>query len=611
MLGNRAYLIAEIGINHNGDTDTAKAIILGAATSGANAIKFQYRNLSRTYGPVAHEIGDEILKIEIEKNSLNVKEIISLYNYAKTFSLDVGISFFDKLDTHDFNGFIEKFDFFKIPSVELTNLSLIESFYKYKKPIFISTGAHSEKEIESVFEQINYDNWIPMHCVSNYPVIEINSKLGYLRYMQNKWKKEVGYSSHDENWENCIIAFMLGARIIERHITLDKKQLGLDHSTSSTPEEFAKLSSIISNFHHIVSGFSERKVNQGEVINLQNLSKSFYAIRPISAGEPFKFSDFNYRHPRIGLSMAEASSFIGKSLVQPCKVGSVLTESHFQELGMIPPNIIDLCNEYRISLPVRFHDYDDIQGKFKINNFELHLSSGDLDKLENFKKISNDHVFTIHLPDYQDSKRLLNPFTDEYGNKNDSGKIIDTVKKFAYELSKKQTEKVVVVASFSPNQQNLRMFYEDCKKLQKKFAAKGLILAYQWLPPFAWYFGGSAKLNAFNKMTDIDFLKLHKLNICLDTSHLLMSSKYFDYDPISVLEILQDQIVHFHIADATGIDGEGIQLGQGEPVNRRLISKVLSQRQRKVIEVWQGHLNLYRGFTEAILGVGDIVEYEK
>ena len=122
MLTSKSYLIAEIGINHNGSFKVAQQLIKSAFDSGANAIKFQYRNLSRAYGSTSNEIGDEILKIEITKNYLKVEEIIDLYRYAKSFNLDVGISFFDVFDTKDFNSFMDQFDFFKIPSVELTNL---------------------------------------------------------------------------------------------------------------------------------------------------------------------------------------------------------------------------------------------------------------------------------------------------------------------------------------------------------------------------------------------------------------------------------------------------------------------------------------------------------
>lgn len=608
MLTSKSYLIAEIGINHNGNFEVAQHLIKSAFDSGANAIKFQYRNLSRAYGPTSNEIGDEILKIEITKNSLKVEEIIDLYRYAKSFNLDVGISFFDAFDIKDFNSFIDQFDFFKIPSVELTNINLIEAFYKYNKPILISTGAHSENEIERVFKQITYENWIPLHCVSNYPVSEINSKLGYINHMQKTWKRPIGYSSHDENWEICILAFSLGAKVIERHITLDKNQFGLDHSTSSTPEEFKKLANIMANFDEILSGNTKREINQGELINLQNLSKSFFAKRPINSGEPFNLIDFEYKHPRVGLSKADVQTLLGKKLVQFCKQGAALTEAHFRSPTEIPSDLIELCINKKISLPIRLHDYQEIQDKFRIENFELHLSAADVMNLEKFKKISNRHSFTIHLPDYQDSTKLLNPFTDEYNNKKESINIIRKVKDFAEKLSEVQNDKVIVVASFSPRDGLLNDFYENCQGLQLEFAESGLDIAFQWLPPFAWYFGGSVKLNAFNKLIDVDYILQNNLNICLDTSHLLMSAKYFEYDPSLILKLLRNQILHFHLADATGIDGEGVHLGQGDVENQNFLSEVLGYPQRKVLEVWQGHLNLYQGFFDAILSVKDLHE---
>ena len=244
----------------------------------------------------------------------------------------------------------------------------------------------------------------------------------------------------------------------------------------------------------------------------------------------------------------------------------------------------------------------------KIENYELHLSSADVMKLEKFKKLSNRHSFTIHLPDYQDSTRLLNPFTDEYKNKKESINIIRKVKDFASKLSEVQNDKVTVVASFSPRDGFLHNFYENCQGLQLEFAESGLDIAFQWLPPFAWYFGGSVKLNAFNKLSDVDYILQNNLNICLDTSHLLMSAKYFEYDPSLVLKLLQNQILHFHLADATGIDGEGVHLGQGDVENQDFLHEVLGYPQRKVLEVWQGHLNLYQGFFDAIFSVKDLDE---
>ena len=152
------YLIAEIGINHNGDFQTANLLIEAAADAGANAIKFQSRNLSRAYNDSSNEIGDEALKVEIKKNFLSPEFIEILMQRGKKLGLDVGISFFDSADIGDFSESLSDFDFFKVPSVELSNSNLINELLRYQKTVFISTGAHNEEEIENVFSKIKSNN---------------------------------------------------------------------------------------------------------------------------------------------------------------------------------------------------------------------------------------------------------------------------------------------------------------------------------------------------------------------------------------------------------------------------------------------------------------------
>lgn len=598
----KRYLIAEIGINHNGNFLTAKKLIEEAAKAGADAIKFQYRNLTRAYNGNAIEIGDEALKIEINKNFLSPKNILILSEFSKQLGLEVGISFFDAKDIEDFGKSILTFDFYKVPSVELSNMNLINSLFKLNKKVFISTGAHNEEEIDNIFRKLKGEQWIPLHCISNYPTLSINSKLGYLSHLTEKWGRQAGYSSHDENWELCMIAFTLGAKVIERHITLNKFDSGLDHSTSSTPDEFKKLSDFMNEYKIILEGKSNRIINRGELINRQNLGKSFFALREIKAGETLNINDFEYRHPRIGLSASEFIS--GEKLLQNCKKGSPLTVSHFKEFKNLSNSVIQKCEQIKIALPVRLHDYKEIHERISLNNFEIHLSINDVALLNTFKTISSKHNFSIHLPDYLNSTKLLNPFSDNDYERLNSLQIIELIRKFAIELSKHQSEKVILVASFSLANGPKSSFYKQCKALQDEFYSSGLILSFQWLPPFAWYFGGSERLHVFNNLVDIDLIKSNNLNICLDTSHLLMCANYYNFDPNTVLQELHSQIVQFHIADARGYDGEGFQIGNGDLENLDFLKKILEYPQRKVIEVWQGHLNLYSGFIDEVEAIG-------
>ena len=289
-------VIAEIGINHDGDFNKAKKLIDLSKASEVWGVKFQYRNLNRSYHDQSKEIGDESLKHEIKKVYLSPPKILELTKYAKFKGLKVGISFFIKEDILDFNEFIEEFDFYKIPSVELSNLVLIDYLMKKEKLVLLSTGCHDEYEIKQVITHLkSKKNWMMLHCVSNYPLASYNAKLGYIKRLEQLCEKNVGYSSHDQDWELCLLALKEGATIIERHITLDKKAKGLDHSTSSTPDEFKKLGDIIKNWNDIYRGNEERVLNQGELLNKQNLGRSFVSLEDYNIGDQIDFDQLDYR----------------------------------------------------------------------------------------------------------------------------------------------------------------------------------------------------------------------------------------------------------------------------------------------------------------------------
>ena len=292
----RRIVIDEIGINNDGDMPKVLELILQAEAPGLDSVKFQYRNLLRAYSGEIKEIGDEILYAEIEKTHLDSNKISELASYARSLKLSVGTSFFTIEDLADFPQLQDTFDFFKIPSAELMNLPLIKTLLSTTKPVYLSVGMHTESEIEFVFGQLaNSNNWFPMHCVSNYPVANHNSALGYIRHLAQKWDRPVGFSSHDDFWENNVIALSFGATIFERHITKDRAGSGLDHSTSSTPDEFQKLCKIIKDFDLITAGDGPRVPNQGELLNKQNLGRSFYANSNLITGTPIKSEDFSYR----------------------------------------------------------------------------------------------------------------------------------------------------------------------------------------------------------------------------------------------------------------------------------------------------------------------------
>tara|TARA_Y100000589_G_scaffold130187_1_gene123870 strand:+ start:447 stop:2273 length:1827 start_codon:yes stop_codon:yes gene_type:complete len=604
-------LIAEIGINHDGEIKKAIELIKYSHKSGANAIKFQYRNLKRCYSDsLREEIGDQMIKSEIIRNFLNPDQIIQLLKFAKKLDLKVGISFFNHEDINDFNNILD-FDFFKVPSVELLNFKLIYKLLSFNKEVLISTGCSTENEIIKCIEKIeNYDNWKMLHCISNYPLNLHNSKLGYIKRLKKLTQRIVGYSSHDENWENCLIAATLGAEIIERHITINKSLFGLDHTTSSNPTEFALLSKYLKSFPMILKGDSPRILNQGELLNKQNLGRSIYAKRDILKGSIIKEENIEELNPQTGITFLEFTKYKNKIVQRDILKGEVIEKSHFDSFCKLPKVLKMQANKNKFSLPVRLHDFDKINNQFELENYEFHFSFKEILEEElNARNFPSNKQYSIHLPDYIDSSTIIDPFSQNEFIKHKSEEIINKAIVFANNLQEKTSKAVPIIGSFSMCNSEKEIFYSDYKKLIEKYEKMSCQLLPQWLPPIAWYFGGSVALDVFNSKEDLKWLKIFSINICLDICHfgMCIAGNFVSKDNFEELFELTN---HIHLADSIGIDGEGIQIGKGDPINKYFLKRSLASAHTKVLEVWQGHLNSYRGFHEAIKYSLDLINHE-
>jgi N-acetylneuraminate synthase len=598
--GHRVIVIAELGINHNGQIDMAKELIRGAADAQTSGIKFQYRNLSKSYRSEIKEIGDELLESEIIRNYLSPETIIELLQYAHSLGLYVGISFFNEGDILDFGTDITKFDFFKVPSVELQNKELIVALCKLDKHLLLSTGAHSETEIEEAFNRIPSDDWTPLHCISNYPTMPFNAKLGYISHLQQKWRRRVGYSSHDIDWSACIGAIAIGASVIERHITKDKELIGLDHSSSSDFREFKLLNLFARNAQAFLSGNESRVPNQGEFLNLQNLGRSYYATKPLQKASNFTLSDFEYRSPRVGVSREQAQILVGRKFERSIAAGEVLNLSDFEPDISIEEHTLTFAKAKRISLPVRIHDYSSVSTNFPLNDFEFHLSFREVERMASLDFIELNHRISIHLPDYTSPNQLMDPFAEDATQARQSNRLIDKIADMVLEFQEKRQSEVVVVGSFSTVHGSKEAFYESHKKLVDRYRSRGVQICLQWLPPFAWYFGGSVELGVMNSTEDAEYVRNYELPICLDTSHFFLGREFFQFDADYVLNLLIPNSKHFHLSDSRGFDAEGLRFGSGPEKNTKVIQSLLEMNNAKVIEVWQGHLNHYEGFRIAL-----------
>ncbi len=200
--------------------------------------------------------------------------------------------------------------------------------------------------------------------------------------------------------------------------------------------------------------------------------------------------------------------------------------------------------------------------------------------------------------------QLMDPFAKDICQREASKSVLDKTVDFALALSDRTGVETPIVGSFSvvpaDSEGGLEIFYDSHAELVRSYAERGALIAPQWLPPIAWYFGGSVALKAMNNIVDAKHLVKRDMPVCLDVCHLLLGRNMFGFDLAEIVDMLLPQVRHVHLADALGTDGEGMQFGDGDPGNNDIIRDALALPGLKVIEVWQGHLDRGAGFREAI-----------
>ena len=232
------YTIAEIGINHNGDINLAKKLIDAAYVTGWDCVKFQKRtpdicvpehqkNIERDTPWGKMKYIDYKHKIEFEKNEYDI-----INEYCKSKPIDWTVSVWDLPSLE----FILNYDvpFIKIPSAHITNLSLIEEVAKTKIPLMISSGMSTLEEVDDAVQIIksHHNEVVLMHCNSTYPSPEDELNLKVIQSFKKRYDFTIGYSGHEYSVEPTVIAAILGAEYIERHVTLDHDMWGTDQKSS-------------------------------------------------------------------------------------------------------------------------------------------------------------------------------------------------------------------------------------------------------------------------------------------------------------------------------------------------------------------------------------------
>jgi len=309
---NKVFIIAEVGVNHNADLDLAYELIDVAMSAGVDAVKFQAaipELVSTNYAE----------KAEYQKNSEGESEsqldmIRKLHFQLKTYALlkkyceDKNIVFFATAFDLISLEYIEKLGqpFHKIPSGEITNLPYLRRIGAYGKPTFLSTGMATLKEIGEALDVLlsaglPLEKITVLHCNTAYPTPMSDVNLNAMLSIRNQFNVEIGYSDHTVGIEVPIAAVAMGAKVIEKHFTLDKEMVGPDHKASLEPDELKAMVVAIRNIESAL-GTTDKHASTSETKNINIARRSIVAACDIQKGEMFSDLNLIAKRPGTGIS---------------------------------------------------------------------------------------------------------------------------------------------------------------------------------------------------------------------------------------------------------------------------------------------------------------------
>ena len=335
------YVIAEIGINHNGKFDLAEKLIVKSAKAGVNAVKFQKRDANSimikekiNLNPVGYLSKNEknISKDQPDYGNWSYPDIrLELtdndYYKLQKVAKNEGVDFFaSPWDEKSLKLLIElKVPIIKIPSVEIKNYQLLEKFSKSKIPLILSTGTANQQEVDTTVNLLkkNTNDIILLQCTSSYPSKFNEIDLKVIDTFKKKYNCIVGFSGHEPGINVAVSAAALGAKVIEKHVTLNKKMNGTDHLASIDMEE---LKNMVEGIRQVEKALgTEKKRNyKSESVLVSILGKSLVVKKSLKAGTVIKKEDLTAKGPATGISSKLYYKVIGKKLAKDKNADEIL-----------------------------------------------------------------------------------------------------------------------------------------------------------------------------------------------------------------------------------------------------------------------------------------------
>ena len=613
--GQPCYVIAEVGNNHNGDFDRAIALVDAAVAAGADCAKFQMRKLDEVYRASSLSGKDDDLAVEytldlLRRFELTTEQQRRVAAYCASKNIQYLCTPWDASSVATLETF--GVQAYKVASADLTNLPLLAKLAATGKTLIVSTGMSTSDEIRAAAKFLDDRSapYVLLHCQSTYPAALHNIHLRFMETLR-EIHPFVGYSGHERGTAVSIGAVAMGAILIERHITLDREMEGPDHAASLEPEEFKAL---VSGIREVEAArgerLAERALSQGELINRENLAKSLVAARDIPAGTVVAESDVAVKSPGQGLSPLKMQALIGRRLNRAMARDDYFFQSDLADGAAT-------ARRYRFDrpwgVPVRYHDTQRFLEICQPDIIEFHLSYSDMERdPAAYLSGTYDLGFVLHAPELFAGSKLMDLATSDEALRRYSLEQTQAVIDITRGLKKffPKTKRPPIVANIGGFTMDEPLSAERKAECYRIFAASlaeldldGIELIPQTMAPFPWHFGGQRHQNIFIFPDEsAAFCAKHDLRMCVDISHTKLAANHFGFDFAEGLAQLGPHTAHLHFGDAKGLDGEGLQIGEGE-IDFDQIGAVLRKHAPDasfIPEIWQGHKNMGEGFWTAL-----------
>lgn len=610
----RAFVIAEIGNNHNGSYERAIDMIDQARAAGADCVKFQMRHLDQVYrqrslNKNGDDLGTEYVIDLLNRFELSVDQHRRLAEYCAQTGIPYMCTPWDSKSIEVLEGF--GVPAYKVASADLTNLPLLNCLSQTGKPLILSTGMSTAEEVEITVAFLNKRGaqFALLHCNSTYPAPLHDINLKWMSALR-KTHPLVGYSGHERGINVTLAAVALDACIIERHFTLDRSMEGPDHAASLTQTEFARMVEGIREIEQALGEGKARQLSQGEMINRENLGKSLVAAMPLAKDTVLAPEHIKVRSPGQGLSPQRYEQLLGRTLRHDMAEEDFFFLSDLQDTRIEP-------RDYQFTrpwgVPVRYHDFREYAARIKPDLWEFHLSYSDMD-LDPADYLDGPYEagLVVHAPELFAGSRLMDLATPDDASRNESiretQRVIDITRHLKHFFPNTPRPPIVAnIGGFTMDAplpaSEIRGYYERFAQSLDRLDMEGVELIPQTMAPFPWHFGGQRYQNIFVQIDEIvEWCSKLNLRMCFDISHTRLTCNHFGIDFYEFAEKIAPFSAHLHLGDAKGLNGEGLQVGEGE-IDFVRLGAILQNgcpSATFIPEIWQGHKNGGEGFWVAL-----------